>query len=67
MIVLGLIVKYQTGPWMRTFYVASANQTIDIVVAIEMIKEVNAQIKEQAFDARILLDRQTRFYNEKVN
>ena len=67
MIVLGLIGKYLTGPWMRKFYVTRENQTIDVVGAIEIIKEVNARIKEQAFDAESFLDRQTDFFNEKVD
>ena len=56
MIVLGLI-----G---RKYYVTPENQTIDVVGAIEMIKAVNAQINEQAFDAESILDQQTDFFNE---
>ena len=54
MIVLGLIGTYLTGPKLRKFYVTPDNQTIYIVDAIEMIKEVDVRIKEQAFDAEIL-------------
>ena len=50
MIVLDLIGKYMTGPRMSKFYVAPDNKAFDIVSAIEMIMEVNARIKEQAFD-----------------
>jgi len=39
-----------TGPRMSKFYVAPDNKAFDIVSAIEMIMEVNARIKEQAFD-----------------
>ena len=66
MIVLGLIGKYLTGPWMRTFYVAPENQTSDVVGAIEVIKGVNARVKEQAVDADSFLDRQTDFFNHQL-
>ena len=47
-------------------YVTPENETIYVVGAYEIIKEVNARIKEQAFDAESSLDRQTDFFNEKI-
>ena len=67
MLILGLIGKYLTGPWMKKFYVAPEHQTIDVLGAIKVIKEVNTRIKEQAFDAESFLDRQTDFFDDKIN
>eukprot|EP00112_Aurelia_sp_Birch-Aquarium-sp1_P020961 Seg5518.2 transcript_id=Seg5518.2/GoldUCD/mRNA.D3Y31 product="hypothetical protein" protein_id=Seg5518.2/GoldUCD/D3Y31 len=67
MLILGLIGKYLTGPWMKKFYVAPENQTIDVLGAIKLIKEVNTRIKEQALDAESFLDRQTDFFDDKIS